>query len=150
MKRFQLTIVFVIFSAMTIGAGAVAVNSLMASSAERSLLRLTESQSERDARFIATLVSQLLAEDAPAEGLNPPAFGAPSELLPSPAFNSTTLQINAPVVLRALDIAEIAIYSIDGERLWSSTLQGAMGQRLTEDDLAMTLNGEIVSGIVPD
>ncbi len=150
MKRFQLTIVFVIFSALTIGAGAVAVNHLMSSSAERSLLRLTEAQSERDARFIATLVSQLLANDAPSEPISPPIFGAPSEFVPTPAFNLTTLQINAPTVLEALDIASLAIYNTGGERLWASTLDGALGARLTESNLAKTLNGEIASGIVND
>lgn len=150
MKRFQLTIVFVIFSAMTIGAGAVAVNFLMSSSAERSLLKLTEEQSERDARFIATLVGQLLADDAPSEALSPPVFGAPAELVPSPAFNSTTLLINAPTVLDALDISGLAIYNTVGDQIWSSTLHGALDQHLSEGDLARTLNGEIVSGIVTD
>lgn len=150
MKRFQLTIVFVIFSAVTIGAGAIAVNALMASSAERSLLSLTEAQSERDARFIATLVSQLLADDAPAESVSPPIFGAPSELLPSPSFNSTTLQVHAPTVLQALDIAGLAIYDTAGQLLWSSTTNGTMGVRLSSSELTKTLNGEIVSGIVSD
>lgn len=148
MKRFQLTIVFVLFSALTIGAGAIAVNSLMASSAESSLQGLTEAQSERDARFIATLVSQLLADDAPSEPVSPPLFGAPSEMVPSPSFNSTTLQITAPTVLDALDIAGLAIYDTDGNRLWASSLDGAMGPRLAEKELAKALNGEIVSGIV--
>lgn len=148
MKRFQLTIVFVLFSAMTIGAGAVAVNSLMASSAEKSILRLTESQSERDARFIATLVSQLLAAEAPLEGLAPPLQGAPSDLLPSPGFNTTTLLINAPTVLQALDITDLAIYDTAGGRLWSSTVQGVMGSKLNKDSLELTLAGQTVSGIV--
>ncbi len=150
MKRFQLTIVFVLFSAMTIGAGAVAVNSLTASSAERSLLSLTESQSERDARFIATLVGQLLAADAPGEAVSPPLQGAPTELLPSPAFNATTLLINAPTVLKALDITDLAIYGTSGSRIWSSTLQGPMAARLTDDSLARALSGETVSGILDD
>ncbi len=150
MRRFQLTIVFVIFSALTIGAGAVAVNALMASSAERSLLRLTEAQSERDAQFIATLVGQLLADDAPAEPVSPPIFGAPSKFQPTAAFNSTTLQITAPTVLQALDIAGLAIYDTDGRRLWTSTQTGAMVSQLAANDLARTLDGEIVSGIVND
>ncbi len=150
MKRFQLTIVFVIFSALTIGAGAIAVNSLMSDSAERSLLRLTEAQSERDARFIATLVSQLLADDAPDEAVNPPIFGAPSEFIPTPAFNSTTLQITAPTVLQALDIAGLAIYDTGGVLLWSSSDGGVMVSQLAETDLSKTLGGEIVSSIITD
>lgn len=150
MKRFQLTIVFVLFSAMTIGAGAVAVNSLMASSAERSLLQLTEAQSERDAHFIATLVGQLLAEEAPAEPVVPPIQAAPSELLHSPGFSSTTLLIDAPTVLDALDIANLAIYDTDGNRLWSSALQGSMSSQLTHASLSKALNGETDSGIVRD
>ena len=126
MKRFQLTIVFVLFSAMTIGAGAVAVNSLTAASAERSLLQLTESQSERDAHFIATLVSQLLSEEAAPEPVRPPLLGAPSEVVLTPAFNSTTLQVTAPTVLQALDITDLAVYGTDGDRLWSSSLVGPM------------------------
>lgn len=150
MKRFQLTIVFVLFSAMTIGAGAIAVNSLTASSAERSLLKLTESQSERDAQFIATLVGQLLAEDAPAEPVSPPFQGAPSELVPTPAFNSATLLIDAPAVLYALDIADIAVYDTSGSQLWSSTLQGTMGVQLASTTLTSVMNGETVSGIIED
>ncbi len=132
---------------MTIGAGAVAVNSLMASSAERNLVRLTESQSERDALFIATLVSQLLAEEAPTERLTP-AFGAPNDLQPSPAFTDATLTVTAPTVMDALDIAGLAVYDTTGRRIWASTVGDLMGSRLAQSTLDSTINGETVSGIV--
>lgn len=148
MKRFQLTIVFVLFSALTIGAGAVAVSSLTASSAEKSIISLTSSQSERDAHFIATLVSQLLAEDAPLESLRPVLPGAPTELVPSPSFNSTTLLINASTVLEALDISNLAIYDTEGGRIWSSAIEGPMGERLTSETLSKTLANGTVSEIV--
>lgn len=147
MKRFQLTIVFVIFSAMTIGAGAVAVNSLMARAAENNLVSLTESQSERDARFIATLVSQLLAEEAPSENLAP-AFAAPNELQSSPAFTATTLTVTGPTVMEALDIAGLAIYDLNGRQVWSSTADNLMGSRLAPSTLDSALKGETVSGLV--
>ena len=150
MKRFRLTIVFVLFSALTIGAGAIAVNSLMAASAERSLLRLAETQSERDARFIATLVGQLLAEDAPAEPVHPPLLGAPSELVPSPSFSSATLMVNAPMVLNALDVTDIAIYDTRGQTIWSSTLRGPAAATLSDSILSRVLEGETESGIVTD
>ncbi len=150
MKRFQLTIVFVVFSALTIGAGAMVVNSLMSSSAERSLLSLTEAQSERDARFIANLVSQLLAEDAPSEPLSPPILGSPTEPGQFSTFRSTTLQVDAPTVLDALDIQGLAIFDTAGEQLWASMPGGELGGMLTDSGLDKILRGEIVSGIVYD
>ena len=150
MKRFQLTIVFVLFSAMTIGAGAVAVNSLTASSAEKNILSLTETQSERDAHFIATLVSQLLADDAPIDGPDQPIFGAPADTHRAPGFNTTSLLIDAPTVLQSLDISDLAIYDTSGDRLWTSTLEGPMEEALSQSSLASTMAGETVSGIVKD
>ena len=150
MKRFQLTLVFIAFSAITIGAGAAAMNALTASSAEKSLMRLTEDQSERDARFIATLVGQLLASEAPPEAVAPPVQGAPSDLLLSPGFASATLLIDAPTVLEALDIADLAIYSASGERVWSSSIGGTMPLQLPADSLNSSLSGDTVSGIVED
>lgn len=150
MKRFQLTIVFVLFSAITIGAGALAVNLTMTASAERSLLRLAETQSERDARFIATLVGQLLADDAPSEPVQPPLLGAPSELVPSPAFSSATLMVNAPTVLQALDVADLAIYDASGQRIWSSTLQGPIPATLSEQVLEKAVAGETDSAVLRD
>ncbi len=146
MKRFQLTIVFVVFSAFTIGAGAIAVNALMASSAERSLLSLTERQSHRDARFIATLVGQLLAEENFEEGLNPPLFGSPSEAGSSLPFNTHSLQVNAPMVLDALDISDLAIYDTAGRQVWTSNTTSLFGLSLSPESLERTLSGEIVSG----
>lgn len=135
---------------MTIGAGAVAVNSLMAASAEKSIVSLTESQSQRDARFIATLVSQLLADEAPLEGLVPPLQGAPVELKPNPSFSTTTLLLSASAVLEALDIADLAIYNTNGDRLWSSNIQGFTASKLSDDSLAEVMDGRTVSGIAND
>lgn len=148
MKRFQLTLVFIAFSAITIGAGAFAMNAFTAASSERNLLRLTEDQSERDARFIATLVGQLLTSEAPDEAVAPPVQGAPSDLALSPGFAGATLLIDAPTVLDALDIADIAIYDTSGKRVWSSSIQGTMPALLSEDRLSQSISGESVSGVV--
>jgi signal transduction histidine kinase len=149
MKKFRLTIVFIAFSALTIGTGAVAMNMLTSASAEQSLVRLTEDQSERDARFIATLVSQLLAEDAPGEPVRP-VVGAPTELKLNPSFAGTSLLIDAPTVLTALNIADLAIYDTTGFKVWSSTITGSMQEQLSGGTLAKMLDGMTVSGFVED
>jgi signal transduction histidine kinase len=146
-KRFQLTLIFIAFSALTIGAGAIAMNMLTSASAENSLLRLAEEQSERDAHFIAKLVGQMLANDAPDEEVSPPVHGAPADLM-SPAFSGRTLLIDAPTVLDSLEISNLAVYDTSGSMVWTSGVPGAMDPSLSADTLASTLAGETVSRIV--
>lgn len=111
MRRFKLTALFLIISALTFAGVAAAINFSTERSEESNIISLTTEQSEKDARLIAGIVMKLLAAEGQPDSASPDTADA----------GGAGTQLSIADFLASSNIVRLSLYELDGTNGWSST-----------------------------
>ena len=107
-RRFKLTALFLVISALTFAGVATAINIASEQSEETNILTMTTEQSEKDAKLIAGIVVKTLSNEQESDA--------------SPAAQETSAtELSVADFLRSSNIVRLSLYDLEGNNTWSST-----------------------------
>ncbi len=110
-RRFKLTALFLIISALTFAGVATAINFSSQRSEEANVILMTTEQSEKDARLIADIVMKLLAGEGQTDSASPDTGDG----------GGAGAQLSIADFLASSNIVRLSLYELDGTNGWSST-----------------------------
>ncbi len=118
MRKYRLTLLFLAVSATTIGIAALVISLTSGRAAEASLVAVTQEQAARDTQLIAQAVGRFIQAEPGISGVlltSRPVLSSPGA--PHDTFE-LTLQYQE--LLDALNVAEVRLYDLDAQTVWSS------------------------------
>ena len=138
-KRFKLTVGFLIVSAVIFAAVAYMITRMVATNEENNLVEVISSQSSKDARVIAGVVTGLMAD--PVLGTDGAAFLSPTD---SPG---TQEHMAMSTFLRTSGIVRLSLFDASGALIWSSAGEAPAQMPGTDSAFVRAASGEMSSSL---
>jgi len=137
-RKYRLTLVFLIVSALIFTAVAFAINITTVASEEKQVVSITTAESIKDARTIAGIVAELLDSGSAAGPLT-------STQIPGVVSSTDITQF-----LANSEIVGLNIFRADGSLAWSSSV-GSTGLAAVQHEIfENALTGSIATGLIKD
>ena len=155
MRRFRLTLYFVITALVVMTFVTIAVNALGGRLAEESLVRLTEANTARDAAHIVSMMRGSHPPHSPPMGDGIATETVHADLQPPPLSigalaGSQGLSGDLPRLVEGLNVVKFNLFDLNGETVWS-TDPGTLGISKRESPLFReALRGVVASKLAKD